>query len=199
MTHLLPDSSVLAIACAVLFALSVFLVVFIWSIKRHRDPHLHIDCDAPLADIIPSLAGLTHGVEVAGNAVQILENGTFFDAMIEELGKAKHSVHFETFLWKAGRLGQRLSDSLCERSRAGISVRILVDANGSRGMGKACEAQLAAAGCKVARYHPWHIRNIGVMNERDHRKIVVLDGKVAYVGGHCIVDKWMGDGQDKDH
>ena len=55
------------------------------------------------------------------------------------------------------------------------------------------------AGCKVAKFHHRHIRNIGVMNERDHRKIVVLDGRIAFVGGHCIVDEWLGEGQDKDH
>ena len=66
-------------------------------------------------------------------------------------------------------------------------------------MGKAVERQLKEAGCKVVKFHGWHIRNIGVMNERDHRKLVVLDGRVALLGGHCIVDTWLGDAEDKEH
>ena len=51
----------------------------------------------------------------------------------------------------------------------------------------------------LVKFHERHIRNIGVMNERDHRKLVVLDGRVALVGGHCIVDTWLGDAEDDDH
>ena len=66
-------------------------------------------------------------------------------------------------------------------------------------MGKAAEQQLKDAGCKLVKFHNWHIRNLGVMNERDHRKLVVLDGRVALLGGHCIVDTWLGNAEDKDH
>ena len=132
---------------------------------------------------------------IAGNAVEILENGAFFDALLEEIGAARHSVHFETFLWKDGVLGQRLVDALAERARAGVQVRVLVDANGGKKMGEARARQLREAGCKLAIFHPRTLRNIGVFNQRDHRKIVVVDGRVALVGGHCIVDGWLGDGR----
>src|SRR5512134_3193996 len=104
METFLPDARVLAVACALLVLLCAALIVVIWSIKRHRDPHLHIKCEAALSDLVPSLAGLTHGMEVEGNKADILENGAFFDAMLEELARAKKTVHFETFLWKEGKL-----------------------------------------------------------------------------------------------
>ena len=199
MKEFLPDATVLAVACILLVLLNAALVLVIWSIKRHRDPHVHVECDAPIAQLVPSLAGLTHGMEVAGNAAEIHENGAFFDAMLAEIGRAKRSVHFETFLWKEGRLGARVADALCERARAGVTVRVLLDANGCKGIGKHVRPALEAAGCKVARYHPWKPRNVGVMNKRDHRKIVVIDGRSAFVGGHCIVDEWLGEGGDKCH
>jgi cardiolipin synthase len=66
-------------------------------------------------------------------------------------------------------------------------------------MGKKAEQQMKDAGCKVVKFHHYHVRNIGVLNERDHRKLVVIDGNVAFLGGHCIVDSWLGNAEDKEH
>jgi cardiolipin synthase len=74
-----------------------------------------------------------------------------------------------------------------------------VDANGGKKMGEAACRQMKQAGCKLALFHPHSLKNIGVFSERDHRKITVLDGRVAFVGGHCIVDEWLGDAQDRQH
>lgn len=180
-------------------ALVITLALVIWSIKRHRDPDLHIECDYPIDKLVPSLAGLTLGTAVAGNTVEVFENGDFFDVLVEDIGAAKHSVHFETFLWEEGVLGQRVADVLAERARAGVQVRVLLDAIGSKKIGEAVERQMKGAGCKVVKFHHHHIRNIGVLHERDHRKLVVVDGKVAFVGGHCIKDEWLGDAQDRKH
>lgn len=188
------------VALVVVFVLAiVVLVMVIWSIRRHRDPELEIDCDAPLAELMPSLSGLTQSAVYVGNTVELFENGAFFDVMFEEIKAATRTVHFETFLWKEGVLGQRLVDALVERRRAGVKVRVLVDGDGGKKMGRDVERQLTAAGCKFALHHPRHWRNIGVFNERDHRKLVVLDGRVALVCGHCIVDSWLGDAQDREH
>ena len=105
-----------------------FFVLLIWSMKRHRDPKFEVDCSAPIEELVPSLAGLTLGSVVAGNSVEVLENEAFFDALMEEIGKARSSVHFETFLWKEGKLGSRLSEALIGRARAGVDVRVLLDA-----------------------------------------------------------------------
>jgi cardiolipin synthase len=197
------SSSVLVSLPAVLAALLALLVVVlalvIWSIRRHRDPRLVIDCEAPITELLPSLSGLTQATVYEGNAVELLENGAFFDVMFEEIRAARCSVHFETFLWKEGVLGTRLVDALVERRQAGVPVRVLVDADGGKKMGRDAARRLREAGCRLEMHHPRHVRNIGVFNDRDHRKLVVLDGKVALVGGHCIVDSWLGDAQDRDH
>lgn len=173
--------------------------VVIWSIKRHRDPRLQVEVDAPIDQLIPSLAGLSLGTPVDGNSVEVFENGAFFDVLLEEIAAARHSVHFETFLWEEGVLGKRLADAFCERARAGVTVRVLLDAKGSSKMGKAIEQQLKDAGCKLTKFHPFSWSNIGVFNERDHRKLVVLDGRTAFLGGHCIVDSWLGCAEDVKH
>ena len=200
MLDFLASKVAVPVALVVVFVLAiVVLVTVIWSIRRHRDPDLEIDCDAPLAELMPSLSGLTQSAVYVGNTVELFENGAFFDVMFEEIKAATRTVHFETFLWKEGVLGQRLVDSLVERRRAGVKVRVLVDGDGGKKIGRDVERQLTAAGCKFALHHPKHWRNIGVFNERDHRKIVVLDGRVALVCGHCIVDNWLGDAQDREH
>jgi len=175
----------------VLFGLAIVLGLVIWSIRRHRDPKLEINCDAPIGALMPSIAGLTQATVHGGNAVELLIDGAFFDALFRAIGSAERSVHFETFLWKEGQLGTRLADALVERSRAGVVVRVLVDADGGKNMGEETPRRLRDAGCQFHFHHPRHIRNIGVFNDRDHRKLVVIDGRIAFAGGHCIVDGWM--------
>ena len=105
------------IFAAVTFVCVVLLLsIVIWSIRRHRDPKLHVECDSPIDELIPSLAGLTLSTAVAGNSVEVLENGAFFDVLLQRIRSAQKSVHFETFLWKEGVLGQRMTT----RCRSGL-------------------------------------------------------------------------------
>jgi cardiolipin synthase A/B len=179
--------------------LVALLVLVIWSIKRVRAPVLQVESDSPIDELVPSLAGLTLGTPVAGNSVEVLENGAFFDVLIERIRAAEHSVHFETFLWKEGTLGRRVADALSDRARAGKQVRVMLDAAGSKEAGKDTVKQMRNAGCKVKFFHKRGLRNLGVLNDRDHRKIIIIDGREAFAGGHCIVDKWMGDAEDGKH
>jgi cardiolipin synthase A/B len=177
----------------------VVLGLAIWSIKRHKDPHLQLVSSEPLEELIPSVSGMSLGMAIRGNAVEIFQNGAFFDALLEDILAARQSVHFETFLWKEGGLGQRLADALSRQARAGLKVRLVLDAVGCKKMGKKVQAQMREAGCQLAIYHPRTLKNIGVIAERDHRKLTILDGRIAWVGGHCIVDEWLGDAQDRHH
>jgi cardiolipin synthase len=189
----------MASVLSVILGVGVLLTLIIWSIKRHRDPKLRGSHGDSIDDLVLTFAGLSLASAVEGNRVEVLENGAFFDVLLAEIAAAQRSVHFESFLWKEGVLGARLAAALSERAQAGVAVRVLLDATGSRKMGKAIEKQLEMAGCKLVKFHPWHIWNIGVLNERDHRKLAVLDGRVAFVGGHCIVDEWLGDAENEDH
>jgi cardiolipin synthase len=184
---------------AVLLGAVAVLAIAIWSIKRHKDPHLELDTDAPLEELITSLSGMALGMPVGGNAVEIFENGAFFDALLADIAAARRSVHFETFLWKEGTLGSNVADTLAASARAGVQVRVLLDAVGCKKMGKAARQKMDDAGCRIAIYHPRTLANIGIIAERDHRKLAVLDGRIAWVGGHCIVDEWLGDAEDRHH
>ena len=186
----------------VLFALVgviVLLGIAIWSIKRHKDPHLQIETDEPVDQLMPSLSGLTLGTAIRGNAVEIFQNGSFFDALIGDINAARHTVHFETFLWKEGMIGQRMADVFSRKATEGLAVRLVLDDTGCKKMGKAAIEQMRNAGCQLAFYHPRKLKHIGVIAERDHRKLAILDGHIGWVGGHCVVDEWLGDAQDRHH
>jgi cardiolipin synthase A/B len=184
----------------VALVVAVFVLgLTVWSAKRHKDPHLQLDSEKPLDRLIPSIAGISLGASTRGNAAQIFENGAFWDALLADIAAARHTVHFETFLWKEGRLGQRMADAFSRKARQGVKVRLVLDAQGTRRMGEGAREQMRAAGCELAVYHPRTLKNIGMLAERDHRKLCILDGSVAWVGGHCIVDSWLGDAQDRQH
>ena len=190
----LPSYLALALAAVV-----ILLAVAIWSIRRHRNPKLNIDCDTSIDRMIPSLAGLTHGTPLEGNAVEILENADFFEVLIQEIRSARQTVHFETFLWQKGELGTRVANALSEAARAGRKVRIVLDAIGAGKLGRDARKQMEEAGCHVVFFHRKGFHNIGVLNDRDHRKIAIIDGRVAFVGGHCIKDEWFGSPEDGKH
>jgi cardiolipin synthase len=75
----------------------------------------------------------------------------------------------------------------------------MLDGSGGRKFGKQALADMCDAGVKVQKYHPIELRNLGILNNRDHRKIFIIDGRIGYVGGHCLVDTWLGDAEDKQH
>jgi cardiolipin synthase len=192
--------AVSGIAVTILVVVVVVMGFVIFSIRAHRDPDLKIECDAGIDSLMPTLAGLSLGTPVAGNSVEVIENGKFWDEVIERIGKARHTVHYETFLWKEGKLGKRMAAAFAERAKEGVKVRIMLDANGSANIGKAEREKMEKAGAKVFMFHrKTSLREIGVLNDRTHRKMLIIDGKEAFVGGHCVVDEWLGDAEDGKH
>lgn len=194
----LPDTPTLPWIAAFIGMVSLLLLV-IWSIRRHRDPRLHVNCDAAIDELIPSLSGLTFSTAIPGNSIEVLENGAFFDAVLDSIRNARHSVHFETFLWKEGELGRRVAEALAQQAAAGREVRVLLDGTGSRKLGNAARRRMEEAGCKLVFFHDFRLCNIGVLNDRTHRKMIIVDGREAFVGGHCIVDTWLGGAEDGKH
>ncbi len=126
-----------------------------------------------------------------GNEVALLDNGAVFDALVEEIGKARSSVHVLLYIWEKGAASDRVTAALVERAKAGVACRILVDDLGSPDFAKTVQPPLVQAGCEVRLFRPLPGQD---KLARNHRKIVVLDGKVAITGGFGIRDNWLGDG-----
>jgi len=135
-----------------------------------------------------------------GNKVQVLENGVeIFPSMLEAIAGARTSINFETYIYWSGEVGQRFTDALIERARAGIPVHVTVDWLGSIKMENALIEQMKQAGVNVQRYRPLHWYTVARINNRTHRKLLIVDGRIAFTGGVGIADQWEGNAQDPDH
>ena len=181
-----------------LVVIIVALVVILWSVKRRRRPHLGLE-ETANDDLMPSIAGVTQSTIVGGNRIELLQNGALWDRMFDDMAAAKETINFETFLSKCGTLTGRMTEMLIRKEREGVQVRMMLDGSGGKNYGKSDRERLREAGVKVHDYHPISFRNLGLLNQRDHRKLAVIDGRIGYVGGHCLCDEWLGEAQDKKH
>ena len=137
---------------------------------------------------------------VEGNRFEVLANGDrIFAAMLAAIRDAKKSITFETFIYWSGTVGKQFADALAERSRAGVKVHLLLDWVGSNKMEPAQLAAMRQAGIEVRRFHPPRWYNLARMNNRTHRKVLVVDGEVGFTGGVGIADQWTGDAEDANH
>lgn len=176
----------------------IALIVILWSVKRRRRPHLGLE-PTDIEDLKPSMAGVTQGTIVGGNSIELLQNGAFWDRLFEDLEKAQKTINLETFLSKEGELTRRLTELACRKAKEKVQVRMMLDGSGGKNYGKKDIKKLREADVKVYKYHPITFRNLGILNNRDHRKLVIIDGRVGYIGGHCIVDTWLGNAEDRKH
>jgi len=135
-----------------------------------------------------------------GNRVEHLENGDeIFPSMLEAIRSAKKTITFETYIYWSGNVGKEFVEALSERARNGVKVHVLLDWVGSAKMDEAMLDQLRKSGVQVERYHEPHWYNLTRLNNRTHRKLLVVDGRVAFTGGVGIADQWAGHAQDKEH
>lgn len=137
---------------------------------------------------------------VRGNQVTALQNGNeIFPAMLLAIRSAQTSITFETFIYWSGEIGDAFSQALSERASAGVPVSVILDWVGSTKMEQSLLDSMQAAGVQLHRYRPLNWYNLGRMNNRTHRKLLVVDGRIGFTGGVGIADQWTGDGGDPNH
>ncbi|HZN55984.1 MAG TPA: cardiolipin synthase [Candidatus Polarisedimenticolaceae bacterium] len=156
--------------------------------------------DVSDAQFLRSMGSLLGPAIRDGNRVTPLQNGDeIFPAMLEAIRAARATVSFETYIYWSGRAGKEFADALSERARAGVRVHLLVDWVGSGRLDRSLLAEMESAGVHVRKYHPLRWYNLSRMNNRTHRKLLVVDGRVGFTGGVGIADNWLGHAQDADH
>ena len=135
-----------------------------------------------------------------GSRITELQDGAeSFPAMLAAIRGATKSVNFETYVDWSGRVSREFASALEDRARAGVPVHVMVDAIGGSKMKDAVVDQLRAAGVKFLFFHPLHWWTLDRLNNRDHRKILVVDGRIGFTGGIGIADEWAGDARKPDH
>jgi cardiolipin synthase len=119
--------------------------------------------------------------------------------MLAAIRGARLTLTFDTYIYWSGGIGREFADALAERARAGVKAHVLIDWVGSLKMDETLLDELARAGVEIERYHPLHWYHLARMNNRTHRKLLVVDGRVGFTGGVGIADRWCGNAQDPDH
>ena len=138
----------------------------------------------------------------SGNRIEILENGVqIFPPMLQAIAAAKKTVNFEAYIFWSGEVGSRFRDALAERAAHGVQVRVLLDAVGSlESKLKASDVEvMTKAGARVEFFHskkPW---DLWVLNHRNHRRVLVVDGVVGFTGGVGFADEWAGNADSPEH
>jgi cardiolipin synthase len=164
---------------------------------QHQVRHLYGTTDPQFEREMGTLLG---PAILSGNRITALQNGDeIFPAMLAAIRAAKHTIDFETYIYWSGHIGEEFAQALIERVRAGVKVHLMLDWLGSEKMTSQLLAQMREAGVEVERYHALHWYSLGKMNNRTHRKVLIIDGTTGFTGGVGIADEWSGHAQDPDH
>ena len=147
-----------------------------------------------------SMGALLGPAMVPGNRTTTLLNGErILSAMLAAIRGARHTVHLETYIYWKGQTGDEFAAALAERARAGVKVRLLLDWQGSRTISGEEERTLREAGVDLVKYHPLKWYDPGRVNNRTHRKLLVVDGRVGFIGGVGLADLWRGNADSPEH
>lgn len=191
------------IAVALVLALVAVVAIVVANTKtaekrvERRIPHRHAVADPQFRREMSVMLGPTI---VDGNRIDDLQNGReIFPAMLEAIAAARRTITFETYIYWSGDIGHHFSRALADRARAGVEVRVLLDWVGCLKMAPDLLDEMREAGVDVRHFRPLRWYNVGRMNNRTHRKLLVIDGRIGFTGGVGIADQWNGDAGDPDH
>ncbi|MEP6800687.1 MAG: phospholipase D-like domain-containing protein [Acidobacteriota bacterium] len=187
------------IVLAIAFALSVAMSM----LSRPKEVHYLLPHRFSVEDeaFLPSAHALTNPSLLPGNRVRVLVNGReIFPAMLAAIAGAKRSVNLESYIFWSGTVANKFRDALIDRARHGVQVRLILDSVGSKSKLKNPDiVALRQAGCFLEIYHPLRPWNLNSFDNRTHRRILVVDGRIGFTGGAGIADEWLGDADAKDH
>lgn len=172
-----------------IFIAWLILVVFF---APHIPYHLEASVDPRSEHFIHVLESTCNTTLNQHNKIEILTNGAvFYPAMIEAIRGAREAINLECYIFRNGEVADRFVDALCERAGAGVQITIVLDAIGSFGAFHKVAKRLSHPNCRVERYRGMQWHNLARLNNRTHRELMVIDGRVAFVGGAGVADWWF--------
>ena len=178
----------------------ILLTLFFSLGRRPSDILIPYSPAVASPDFMVGLAGVAGAPLRTGGTVKLLNNGdAFFPALYDAVRNAKQSVNFAVYIWEDGKPSDELLAVLAERARAGVQVRVLLDAMGAIKSPEDKMKQLQEAGAKVKVFRSARLGRLSRFHKRNHRRTIVIDGSTAFTGGMAIGDKWLGNAQDPEH
>jgi cardiolipin synthase len=148
----------------------------------------------------PTLEAYSQAPIVGGNRVDLLLNGDeIFPAVLGAIRSAKRTITYAQYAYEDGEVAQRIAEALAERARVGVTVLVLLDAIGSVHMPQSYAETMTRNGCHVVTFRPLGPWGWWQVNNRNHRRILVVDGQIGFTGGSGVGRAWMGNGRVTDH
>ena len=182
--------------------LAVVLLFCLFVIRRHTlEYHLEHTFAVRDPEFFGSALALSDPGAIAGNKIELLANGDeYFPAMLKAIRSARQTVNFAAYIFASDDVGRQFRDAFCERARAGVEVRLLLDGIGSGwGLDNSDVRMMRKAGCKFSYYHPTASWRVDRTNRRSHRRVLVVDGKVAFTGSAGLPSAGQGMRRTKNH
>ncbi|HVT43892.1 MAG TPA: cardiolipin synthase [Thermoanaerobaculia bacterium] len=174
-----------------------------FPLVRRRIPlRYHMKHQFPIADLgfVQTMHALTGSPLQPGNRVEVLKNGVrIFPSMLAAIRSAKQTINMEEYIYWDGETGRVFAEALAERARAGVQIKLILDAVGSSSMSEALIDFLERNGIDIEWYHPIRWYTLSRANHRTHRKLLIVDGRIGFTGGAGIADEWQGDADAPDH
>ncbi len=168
------------------------------SVDAHAAPRRAFAIDSE--EFLASISGVTDTPFQPGNRIDILTNGDqIYPPMLLAIEQARQSITIEAYIYWGGEIGLRFAKALGAKAAEGLPVKILLDSVGSHTISGEILDALEEGGCEVAWYHPVLWYTVDRINNRTHRKSLIVDGRIGFTGGAGIADHWLGNAENPDH
>ena len=198
------DSVILTVAVTLIVIGAGVFVYVTASVNAEADreaaivsvPKVASDAEA----FMRALGGSASAEVIRGNRITVLQNGIeIFPALLDAIGSAKHSVHFSTFIYSSGHIPIQFAEAFSAAAKRGVEVRMVFDKSGSKKVSPELMTQMRKAGCRIKWFRPIEWYSWAKYNHRTHRKLLIIDGTVAFTGGVGIADEWNGNADSPAH
>src|ERR1041385_4201984 len=171
-------------------------------VRRRMPMRYHMRHQFATRDLafLQTMHALTGAPLSSDSRVEVLRNGVqIVPAMLAASRGARKTINLEFYIYWDGQVGRQFAEALAERARAGVAVKIVLDAVGSAPMSQSLIDFLARNGVDLEWYHPIRWYTLSRVNHRTHRKLLVVDGSIGFSGGVGIADEWLGDADAPNH
>lgn len=172
--------------------------------KQYRHPRpgysLVGNPDPASPNFLQAIEAITGAPYSQNNRIELLINGDqIFPAMLQAIREAKKTVNLVTFVYWKGTIAPQVADAICERARAGVRCNILLDAIGAAKIDRELIEKMRECGARVVWFRPPRWYNLSKLDNRTHRKLLVVDGVIGFTGGVGIAEEWTGNAEDPLH
>jgi cardiolipin synthase A/B len=152
------------------------------------------------ASFLPTIEAYTSTAHGGNHATVLLNGDQIFPAQLEAIRSARVTISYAQYFYDEGPIGREIAEALADRCRDGVRAHILLDGFGTLYMPIEYRETMEQAGCEVATFRPLSpLALFGNGNKRNHRRILVVDGRIGFTGGSGISPKWTGDGRTEGH